>query len=92
VSASFASFVASFAAAPGDEGLAGVAAFAPVALDEVACRGVAGRAAGVAFVDFAGFFGSGGVLSELAVFAGPGPAPAPGRAVDFCGAARFSPD
>ncbi|RSM42371.1 hypothetical protein DMB66_54900 [Actinoplanes sp. ATCC 53533] len=88
MSASF----ASFAMASGAEVLAGVAALAPVALDEAACRGVAGRAAGAAFVDFVGFFCSGGVLSELAVFAGPAPAPAPGRAVDFCGAGRFSPD
>jgi hypothetical protein len=85
VSASFASFAVA-------SGAGGLAALAPVALDEAACRGVAGRAAGAAFVDFAGFFCSGGVLSELAVFAGPGLAPEPVRAVDFCGAGRFSPD
>lgn len=70
------------AAVPGAAGFAGVADLPPVAL------GVAGAA----FVDFAGVFGSGGVLSELAGFAGPGLAAALLRAVDFCGAARFSPD
>jgi hypothetical protein len=85
VSASSTQSGASFGSAAGGVDLAGVVALPPV---DRGCLGAVEDAAGVAFVDFAGVFGPGGVLSELTASAGPGFA----AAADFRGVAGFSSD
>jgi hypothetical protein len=55
----------------GVAGVAGVDAFPTADLVCLGADGWAEARAGVAFVDFAGVFDAGGVLSDLAVFVGP---------------------